>query len=191
MKSFFKIAVLIGFGLIFSCNNKKLVSEKVSNFLSSETIKSIPKKGELINFSKYRNIPVFVKLNNGTLIKTKTEVLYYLYQKKYQKSIKNFNDFLFKSFNQDIQFSLFEFEKYDYENFVLEYETEKYYLNENLNNFFSKYLLNEDKVLYVNGKEMKNLQQYQTVIYILFINNYYATIDDYSGRTYIKEWEFR
>ncbi|OAE90503.1 hypothetical protein FPG87_13340 [Flavobacterium psychrophilum] len=172
-----------------SCDNKKtFVKQETVDFLSKEVIKNLPRKDGLINLSHYMSVPVFVLNNHSLLISTRVDFLHHLYIFSYKNQYENFNIFLFKSLNQEIIFDEKYFTKYDFSIFKIDNGVKKKYETKKFIDFYNYYLKKEDKKEYLSRDKILDTNQHFSVIYYLFINNYYTTEDDYIGRTYVHNW---
>lgn len=188
MKKLFFLMLILN--IYCSCNDKKpFVKQETVDFLSKEVIENLPRKDGLISFSRYVGVPVFVLNNDSLLISTRVDFLHNLYTSSYKIQYENFNNFLFKSLNQEIKFDEKYFAKYDSSIFKLDNEVKKNYEMKKFIDFYNYYLKKEGKKEYLNRDKILGENQYFTVIYYLFINNYYVTEDDYIGRTYVHNWD--
>ncbi|QRE04038.1 hypothetical protein [Flavobacterium psychrophilum] len=185
-KMFFLMFIL---NIYCSCDNKKtFVKQETVDFLSKEVIKNLPRKDGLINLSHYMSVPVFVLNNHSLLISTRVDFLHHLYIFSYKNQYENFNIFLFKSLNQEIIFDEKYFTKYDFSIFKIDNGVKKKYETKKFIDFYNYYLKKEDKKEYLSRDKILDTNQHFSVIYYLFINNYYTTEDDYIGRTYVHNW---
>jgi hypothetical protein len=186
-KMFFLMLIL---NIYCSCQNKKtFIKQETTDFLCKEVVKSIPRKDRLVYVSHYNYVPVFVLGNDSSLISTRPDFLHHLYISSYKSQYKRFDDFLFKSLNQEIIFDKKQFIKYLPSSFKIDNEVKKNYDTKKFIDFYNFYLKKEDKREYLNRDKVLSINQHFSVIYYLFINNYYTTEDDYIGRTYAHNWD--
>ncbi len=177
--------------LLSSCNNNSpIIKKEVIDYLSVEVLKTIPDKKGLIDVVS-TNIysPVFIlSSEKEQIVLTRVDYLYIFFvESEYKNKYKTFNEFLNESLNQKIKFDkgdlihesrIFKINK----KIRIEYEKKSF------DTSLSSYLLKENNSTYIDINKIKNTEEYYTLIYYLFINNYYITKDDYAGKTYVHYW---
>lgn len=167
--------LIVGSILIFSCHDSKIKIKDSTLAMLSE--------GDFVLPSKHGSFNLFFRSENGEVGCTYVDVLHYIFITYYSKSYKNFNLFLAEVLNQKIKISKEKFNRRQVFYFTLDNSTKKDYDTLSFDVFFAKYC---QKSRY-SADEYYLVRKYRksdnifTIMYFLFINNYWISSDDLIG----------
>lgn len=173
MEKLNKIFILILLSCFLSCNIKNdiVFYQKLIKNISEED-KSYP--------SRFFNVLFFCKCQNDEILILSIYEIREVYLKDFNH-IK-YKDFLTQLFNQSLLINCGAQDKKFWINEVVK----KYYLKMPINEFLNFYCTKKGNNLFSLKNEIKD-EYKNTILYFLFLNNYLANIDDYSGTYIIKK----
>ncbi|MDE5494230.1 hypothetical protein [Elizabethkingia meningoseptica] len=128
---------------------------------------------------------LYLKLDNNKMLCMNTLEVKDIYDKSYKKDYKTFYLFLKKALNQKIDISINHIER----NNVIIFDLENNILNKSNDLIKKEYLKKIDNDNYYFAPGSISLNQKQTVLYKMFIDNYLISFDDYSGNYMIKKYQ--
>ncbi len=175
------------FLILISCNLKTsnvLISAELIDSISAETIKF--KTGQHVKV-RYIHMPVFVRFNDTSFVKTNSDEIYYIYETSYKASFDRYNAFLYEVINNGFKLNKNDF---DEKTFSLNNVINKKFKQTETKDFLNYYSIkdsSEDKP-YLN-KKIKTENEYLTISYLLFTKGYYLGSDDLRGRSYVYRFD--
>lgn len=166
MNNLKKLILILIYLLFTFCNNKTEI--KISN----NFIKSI-QYDKFENMSFYTKF-IFIKNINDSISIIDVIEINHLYDKKFCKTYR-----IKKDFFQDLLYQKIKIEE-KYKCFKLNEIVLTNYKNFKFNNFIDFYFLKENSTFIFNKHYTENVKL--SLMYIMFINDYHITQNDYNGK---------
>ncbi|MBP2619692.1 hypothetical protein [Chryseobacterium jejuense] len=171
INSFYFLFMLI----LVSCSkssiqiNDKFIQE-ISKINDNEasTISYIPDKATNL---------IYIRLSDGKLASTNALELENVYQDHYKNNFQSFYIFLKQVLNQKTSINSNDISKSD----VIIFDIDKKIFNQSTSLIKEIYLEKDKEMYYLYPKNL-SLNQKQTILYKMFIDNYLISFDDYEGK---------
>lgn len=177
------LIILLLFFVLSSCNNSNIhISDKFINEIArindedkDSSISYIPEKATNL---------LYLKLSNGRIICTNALELQSIYVDYYKEHYITYYAFLTEALNQSININPNQIQKID----VIIFDLEKSILNKSVDMIEREYFEKNDKIYSFYPKKM-SLNQKQSILYKMFIDNYLISFDDYEGKYIITKYK--
>ncbi|MDQ0476705.1 hypothetical protein [Chryseobacterium sp. MDT2-18] len=158
--------------------NDKLIREIsiIDNGNNDSVISYIPEKATNL---------LYLKLDNNKMISINALELQDIYSSYYKNNYKTFYNFLNKALKQEVSLKTNQVQKYE----VIMFSLDNNIIQTSANQIEKKYLKKiNNETFYFYPKDI-DLNQNQTILYKMFINNYLISFDDYGGKYIITKYK--
>lgn len=178
-----KIVFLLLIFVLVSCSkseihiNDNLIKEiSTIDNESNDGISYIPEKATNL---------LYLKLDNNKMISTNALELQDIYHNYYKNDYKTFYDFLNKALKQEISLKTIQLQHYK----LIMFSLDDKIMHVSTNQIEEEYLKKaNNETFYFYPKDIA-LDQYQTILYKIFLDNYLISFDDYGGKYIITKYK--
>jgi len=183
-----KIILLLLFCVLFSCERKepnfsKEMIEKLS-YMQEDS------EGGLLP-SQYLRLELYLVTKDGRILRCNNHELFFSYKKYYSNTFESFDEFLNAVLNVDFFLKDKNLKNFNsFYSFKLNPKLKKEYYDLGFENFLKKYSKGPIRKgeLEFNKSDLKN-DEYFTIAYYLYVNQYDISQDCYLGKDYIYKRE--
>lgn len=177
------ILLLLFVFVLYSCNKSNIhISDKMIKEIAS--INDENKDNSVSYIPEVATNLLYSKLTNGKIVCTNALELESVYIDYYKDNYKTYYDFLTETLNQRININPNQIQKMD----IIVFELDKSVLNKSNDMIKREYFERNGKIYSFYSKKM-SLDQKQTILYKMFIDNYLISFDDYDGKYIITKYE--
>jgi hypothetical protein len=177
------ILLLLFVFALSSCSKSKIhISDKIIREIASindenkdNSVSYIPEKATNL---------LYLKLSSGKIICTNALELQSVYVDYYKEDYKTYYAFLTNALNQRININSNQVQKID----IIVFDLDKSILNKSNDMIEKEYFEKNNKIYSFYPKKI-SLNQKQTILYKMFIENYLISFDDYGSKYIITKYE--
>lgn len=178
-----KIVFLLLVFVLVSCSKSEIyINDNLIKEIS--TIDNESNDGVSYIPDKATNL-LYLKLDNNKMISTNALELQDIYHKYYKNDYKTFYDFLNKVLKQKISLKTNQLQNYK----LIMFRLDDKIMHFSTNQIEKKYLKKVNNETFNFYPKDITLDQYQTILYKIFLDNYLISFDDYAGKYIITRYK--
>lgn len=178
---FFSVLILVSCSKSDIHIDDKFIKEisTIDDENNNETISYIPEQATNL---------LYLKLNNDRMLCTNALKLQSIYNDYYKNNYQTFYAFLNEVLNQKINININQVQK---KSDIIIFDLKKSILNKSNDLIKNEYLKKMNNGIYYFYPKNIPLNQKQTILYKMFIDNYSIEFDDYGGKYIITKYKIR
>ncbi|MGU3377165.1 hypothetical protein [Chryseobacterium sp. M5A1_1a] len=180
-----KIVLLFFVFILNSCSKSKIhindtLIKEISSIDKSNkgdlTLSYIPEKATLL---------LYLKLENNKMLCINALELQDIYSNYYKNNYKTFYDFLYDALNQKINLKINQITKYE----TIIFSLDSKIIQVSNHHVEKQYLKKVDEETFYFYPKDNALNQVQTILYKMYLDNYLISFDDYTGKYVITKFK--